>query len=511
MEWEQANHRAAMAIGLLALASHGLEGYYKDLFVDAGAGVTSATALPAADTLGLDWERVSTGSRALTVRIMAGEPADSNGHLLYPDGSPRFRMMYVHGGHAVNHGDSLGPTGRQRIIDFYNGGGSYSGSCAGAIFATLATGTYERAEYNPSYLHIFPARTHYTQLADSYTDMMIPAASPLRKYYDYGGDGRVAEVRHNGGDYVIKGDDYYWAPGTEILATYANPVVGDSNHQDFLGNGSIWAYKTSAATGRLVLLGSHPEAVTGGERMRMFAGCLRYAMEGIGAPKVKGVLENGKLRIMGNNADPGYEKIGDQQYHHFLVEVPPGAEKLTVALAGEAGYDFGLYAAFGDFAFAGKAAYAADLSGPTQSLAIEKPKAGRWYVGVKLKTTVTVSKNAWGQEYTGKLPVLNGIAYTIQVQGAATAIGNRLAVSRLDARLRIPRAGNAGSLEIMAPVAGEYAFELRTLSGSIIGARKASLPAGFTGLNFHASPYTGSAIGVLHGPGESITRLWRLP
>lgn len=405
---------ALVAVGWLMLPAQALEGYYKDLFVDAGAGLTSSHILPAADTLGLSWERVSTSSRSLTLRIMAGEAVDSNGHLLYPDGSPRFRMLYAHGGKAVWHGESLGVVGRQRIIDFYRRGGSYSGSCAGAILTTQATGTYEREEFNAAYLHIYPGRTHYTQLADSETDMLIPAGSPLLKYHAFGGDGRVASVRHNGGNYVIKGHDYYWAPGTEVLATYAEPIVGDARYQDFLGHGSIWAYKAGSASGRLVLLGSHPEAVRTGEKMHLFAACLRYALDGAGTPQVKARLDNGRIRVMDANGIPGFEKIGDRQYHHFTVSVPAHAPMLALSLEGEAGYEMGLYASRGNFAFAGTATHRSTSQGASHRLTVANPGEGVWYVGVELKSTVTTRLESWGQDYADNLAVLNGISYRIE-------------------------------------------------------------------------------------------------
>lgn len=62
-----------------------------------------------------------------------GSPEDENGILLYPDGEPRFRMIYVNGGLATQHGRSLGEDGRQRIRDYVAAGGSYLGSCAGVL------------------------------------------------------------------------------------------------------------------------------------------------------------------------------------------------------------------------------------------------------------------------------------------------------------------------------------------------------------------------------------------
>jgi hypothetical protein len=117
-----------------------VEGYYKDLFMDSGVELSSRKSLPAADALGLSMEYIAVGDSGEVRQnrwLVSNPDVDDNGILLYPDGSPRFRMVYVNGGDSLGHGNSLGETGRQRIRDFFHGGGSYSGSCAGAFFSAL--------------------------------------------------------------------------------------------------------------------------------------------------------------------------------------------------------------------------------------------------------------------------------------------------------------------------------------------------------------------------------------
>ncbi|MGC9316222.1 MAG: hypothetical protein ACP5G4_11450, partial [bacterium] len=115
-----------------------VEGYYKDLFMDGGANLTSRTTLPAADTLGLQMEFLATSSSTFQNSIMVENDDDYNGYLLYPDGSPRFRVIYTNGGSATSHGNSLGETGRQRIRDYFGAGGCYTGSCAGAFITSIS-------------------------------------------------------------------------------------------------------------------------------------------------------------------------------------------------------------------------------------------------------------------------------------------------------------------------------------------------------------------------------------
>lgn len=128
--------------------------FYKDIFLDGGCelnpgikgnGVVINGRLPYAleksgivnaeyflstvDDVGDGWVQ---NDYELQRSIIAGNPDDLNGVLLYPDGSPRFHMIYVFGGHSGPHGSTLGNDGRARVKTFYENGGCYVGSCAGA-------------------------------------------------------------------------------------------------------------------------------------------------------------------------------------------------------------------------------------------------------------------------------------------------------------------------------------------------------------------------------------------
>ena len=143
------NHNFSFLVILCGFTVHlqsATPGFYKDLFMDGGKELTSRTSLPAAVSLDLSMEYLATDDQTIQTKIMIGNDYDENGILLYPDGAPRFRLIYTNGGSATGHGNSLGEQGRQRVRSFYYNGGSYSGSCAGAFIVSVSymvSGTYE--------------------------------------------------------------------------------------------------------------------------------------------------------------------------------------------------------------------------------------------------------------------------------------------------------------------------------------------------------------------------------
>ena len=97
--------------------AHNSYGYYKDVFMDAGINLTSKKDLPSTRFLGLSMEAFISASHdpvnELTImdtiiqkEMICGNPWDENGILLYPDGEPRFRVIYMNGGRATLHGGS---------------------------------------------------------------------------------------------------------------------------------------------------------------------------------------------------------------------------------------------------------------------------------------------------------------------------------------------------------------------------------------------------------------------
>ncbi len=392
------------------------EGYYKDILMDAGIGLSENSELPAVNYLGLEWEFImlpytnpTQDDYDIQNRVFIGDVHDENGRLLYPDGAPRFRNVQVQGGSSFTHGTSLGAVGRQRFRDYVGAGGSYTGTCAGFSISSLCRSDQSPSPY-PTYLHIWPAKCHYSGLSGGdYLNHIIPTASPLLDYYDFGSDNYIANLYHNMGSYAIEGDPFYWCANSEVLLIHDNP-----GHQTD-GNVSALAYKADADSGRLTLIGSHPESVTSGERRDLMAALLRYAMDGNGGPKVKAPLQNNVTRYMNDNYIAKHEKIGDKQYHHFTVEIPSGTTQLLITLDGDDVRDLDLFARFRDFAFRYEPDVIEATNGTSsdETISINNPSAGIWYIGVKGCSTVRTTRRSWGQDYLGNVEVLNGLEYSI--------------------------------------------------------------------------------------------------
>lgn len=409
-------------------------GYYKDVFMDSGINLTSRTDLPATRFLDLSLEKfVSASHSPMELSIMdtiiqgemiCGNPWDDNGVLLYPDGAPRFRMIYMNGGKATKHGNSLTPNGRENIRKFIENGGSYVGTCAGMFIAS--TGVYKKgSEFvpNESYLSIWPGTTHSSGLSSNYTAMKLIEGNPLLKYYDFGGDMRIDSVRHNGGGFAYYGEGSIIPEGTEPLMKYIyDTVATDVKARQMHDQVSAWAYKKDENSGRIVVTGSHPEGVVVGERLEMMAAMMQYAMEGNSGPKVKGELEPGKLREMKKKTkddEPLNTMIGDLQYHHFTVNVPENVKRAVVYLSGYKGkdnFDLSLCAKAGNFAFHQNTDIKNVKLGCEKTLIIDNPKAGVWYISVRCENTVQTRTGEYGTEYVGGREVLNGVPYSIKVE-----------------------------------------------------------------------------------------------
>lgn len=411
-------------------------GYYKDIFMDSGIYLTSRTTLPAAERLGLAMEKfVSASHKAadstaitqvdtvLQTMLLGGNPLDENGILLYPDGAPRFRMIYVNGGKAANHGRSLGDAARANLQTFVKNGGSYVGTCAGAYLACKYTYIARKDSLalrteNYKYLALWPGCTRSCQLDNSWTDVTIDKKSPLLDYYDFGGDFQVDSVRHNGGNFADT--EHMWPEGTEILARYETSGR-EGLKLDLTGLPVIWSLKESDTSGRVISCGSHPEGIESGERLDLMCAMVRYALDGNGAPALKAVLEPGKERLMDKStaqADPGHARIGDKQYHHFAIDIPKGCSTVRISLKSIKGwrnFDMSLYASGKGFAFADAAEWSSTGEGFDKQIHIDSPKPGRYYIGVCCDTTVDTQETAYGTQYTGRLEVLNGVPYIISV------------------------------------------------------------------------------------------------
>ena len=420
--------------GVLALeAQDNTKGYYKDLFVDGGIFLTSRNDLPAARFMNLSMECFlcspqEVGNNVyynhtdslLQEQLFGGSPLDENGILLYPDGQPRFRLLYTNGGRSWKHARTIGQAGSRHVNDYIKNGGSYVGTCAGAFIASKAVVSSGSPAYLNLYYGIWPGYTCHTGLGESTTTIAVEKKSPLLKYFSFGKDMKIDSVRHNGGGFAVI--DSMYPEGTEILARYD---ISDRNFKlkrNIQGMPAIWAQKESHRSGRVIMCGSHPEYVTSGERMELMCAMVKYALDGNGKPRLKAELVNGKTRNMfceTSDKKPEFTRIGDRQYHHFSIKVPEGAKTLTVSLQPKNGYnnyDLFLLAAPDHFAYLGDAAYK-DLSpGVGKELVVPSPKPGVYYISVYCNTTVNSEHTLYGTRYTGRLDVLNGVPYSITAE-----------------------------------------------------------------------------------------------
>ena len=388
------------------------QSYYKDVFLDAGIGMTSRKSLAAADYLGLSLEGMSFSYSNATSKeysmqdaIISGDSNDLNGRLLYPDGQPRYRLLFVNGGNSTTHGHSLRKDGLENMRTFVINGGSYVGTCAGAF---LASNGYDGNANYPYYLSIWPGMMQHTGLSKTYSGMFIENDSPLLDYFDFGGDYYVDSIRHNTGGYPID-----CPSGTEVLARYDYPKKASVNKQP-----SIWAYKASPKSGRVILEGSHPEEVPNGERRDLTAAMMLYAMDGGGVVSLKGFLKNGEERLMDKKTsdhNPAYTRIGDLQTHHFATYIPSDAKSIRVEVSSNSKCDLALMMNQETYAFSDVAKYKSAVSGAKQQLYFPTVREGLWFIAVQCLTTVSVTETDYGQEYSGNLEVLNGIPYRILI------------------------------------------------------------------------------------------------
>lgn len=422
---------STLLLGLaLCVPAVAQRGYYKDIFMDGGISVSSRTTLPSATVLNLTMDYLTCSSHKLDgksaynaadsifqLELLGGNAMDENGILLYPDGQPRFRMIFMNGGGAARHGASLGEAGRQNIRTFVRNGGSYVGSCAGAFLSSAgALGKDGQIHHTDCYLGIWPGHTLSTALSDSRTGLTLDAKSPLLQYDDFGGDRRVDSVYHNNGCYALT--DSAWPKETEVLLRY--DTEGRELKRDINKQAGIWAYKANEYAGRVIACGSHPEGNSSGERLDLMCAMVRYALDGNGSPRLKGELKNGEPRKMTcrtSDHNPDYTRIGDRQYHYFVVDVPKGCKEVVLSLEPVLGYsDYAMYlcAGYDPFPKTENAGYRNVSSTFAKEIRIPNPKHGKLYVSVFCHTTVDTVDSPYGHQYAGRVDVLNGVPYIIK-------------------------------------------------------------------------------------------------
>lgn len=421
---------ATALVSMSVMPAAAQRGYYRDIFMDGGISVSSRTTLPSATALNLTMDYFTCSPHKLNGKsaynaadtivqqeLLGGNAMDENGILLYPDGEPRFRMIFMNGGGAARHGASLGAAARENIRTFVRNGGSYVGSCAGAFLTSRgALGRDNKIHHTDCYLGIWPGHTLSTALSDSRTQLTLDSKSPLLEYYDFGGDCCVDSVYHNNGCYALP--DTAWPKETEVLLRYE--TKGRELKRDIDGQAGVWAYKADEQAGRVIACGSHPEGNTSGERLDLMCAMVRYALDGNGAPHVKGELKNGEPREMTcrtSDRNPDFTRIGDRQYHYFEVQIPKGAKEAVLSLEPLMGYsDFAVYlcAGYEPYPQLENAKFRNMSSTFAKEIRIPKPKSGRLYVSVFCNTTVDTVTSAYGHQYAGRVDVLNGVPYILK-------------------------------------------------------------------------------------------------
>ena len=370
--------------------------FYKDIFLDAGIGLNPRKSLAASGMLRMPLECLSLSRNDpsdyeydIQNEMLVGNSDDSNGRLLYPDGQPRYKLLFVNGGSSTTHGKSLDEQALINMRSFVQNGGSYLGACAGAFFASNG---YDDKENYPYYLSLIPFVMNHTGISNSSTGMFIEPQSPLLNYYNFGNDLYVEEVYHSKGGYPTTIPE-----GVEVLARFDRP-----DHEKVHKKPCVMAYKTSGMSGRIVTTGSHPEYASDGEIRDLSASMILYAIDGLGYTSLKGFLQNGKIRQMYKSTednDPMFTKIGDKQCHHFAVYIPPNANNITLKVDSEIKC----------------ADYSVSTGGASQQFSFKSLEEGIWYVSVQCLTTVDIEQTDYGQSYIGRTDVLNGVPYQIQV------------------------------------------------------------------------------------------------
>jgi len=475
-------------------------GFYKSLFICAGVYLSNYYTpehIPAISELGLenDYEYIATATRAelndsKTVKdintkgqnaVMVSSPqsglttySDCNGSLLYPDGEPRFRAMYVNGGTSYTFGPTLTVKGRQQIHDWYMKGGIYVGTCAGSFLATTyrdGTNRWNNADASKNYsFGLWPGNISSTSVpidifkypSAATGAKVLPDYAKIdlatRYAQKHGRSGRpwehlsvndtIEDLAHHGGSYLPHSATNSKYPHDELIAMqWSGPGSSEENLEmrytaDKVGVTApfksskklhdsiiVWAYKKDAQSGRAVLSGSHPEkrGLESGRNFNLMANMLLYAMDGVGAPDVKGEMKLNDIRKMNRTTaddDPDYARIGDRQYHHFILNVAEPVEDfhldLSSAYDAASGVDLYLTLRKGDFAWLSDSDYVICTKGGQKSLNIKKLPAGKWYIGVYCATTVVATPYEYNSvtgpfffKYSGHTEVLDGIPYTL--------------------------------------------------------------------------------------------------
>lgn len=384
-------------------AANTIEGFYCNVFQDEGTSISGGNLEIDCEYINFSQEHLDTrNDKEFQSSIMVQSETDANGYLLYPDGSPRYAIIYYHGGH-MKHAEELGQQGRDQVRMHYYRGGCQFGSCAGSYM--LAN--------NKKWFNIWPGRMNGKNVSSTPTDKIINAGSPLIGYNDLKEGEIIKGVYHNNGGSV---DTSKSVKGTLFGAMH--------NSGKLAGYADIWTWSDNDTTGRVLGITGHPEGSKKKDQIRYISACMLYLADCLAKPRIKHTLKNNTAITMDKkweDKQPLFTKIGDKQYHHFILDCKD-ARKVGISVEGEEGFDLHLFVSKDTFALKQQALFADSTPGNSKVLEIPKLEPGTWYVGVKLNTTVTTTSNKTFPKYSGKLEVLNGIAYTIKAKWEMTPV-----------------------------------------------------------------------------------------
>lgn len=357
--------------------------------------------------------------------LFTGDDLDRNGILLYPDGKPRFRMLYIHGSTpdgGLVHAGLLADEAKENIRTFFNNGGSIVTSGAGG---SMLVGNRFGGEYHSDFLCLMDWNTIASN--GSVSKMDIVSGSILSSYGTFSSS--TISVSNPTGVFL----DENQVTNTEVLGRY------QSSKNNYGSAPYIWSAKPSAVSGRIVSCGGKPEqdSTEGSDAFKLFTAELNYAADGNGCASVKGVLHNGEPVYMdnpmdGNDDDPTHSVIGDRQCHYFVLELDRDADRVELELNWSNPVGMELYMRKDNFAFPGSegsfmAASTGDeiKEGRPLVLELENITRGLWYVTVRCSTSPGYQTSAisagYGTYYTltsasakdGSRETLNGIPYSV--------------------------------------------------------------------------------------------------
>ncbi len=383
------------------------EGFHKDIFWDKGYGLETSD-VAAFQHLNASVESNDSESETAQRILITGNQYDYNGILLYPDNSPRYKIIYTPGGSSRDHGDFVTEKGRQHIRTFFKNGGSYVGFCGGAAIASLSKNTNEIWEV---YYHLWPGYVEQVSEGPIFPNVQIEEESDLLKYLPYTSINLIESVEFMYGSFPVETEQYF-PKDTKIQMRFK------FENSDLHQKASCWSYKTNDNSGTMIVMACHPEYHDSGEQLELTKSLFLFALDGIGKPDIKGRLEKGIVRYMNKptpDNNPDFTKIGDRQIHHFVLELDEPVTDFSIEISGENEYDLNIYLKKGEFAFPGKSQYNKVSVGSDKILKLNNLEKGKWYIGIENASSIT--DPPYSQTFLKKnSQLLNGVEYAVKVE-----------------------------------------------------------------------------------------------